>query len=84
MSEDISIDLATPGSERVAEGELPFETIATGVVFGEGPVWDKRDVMEWQAKRAKKAQEVTQIIDKDAVIGDRVILKETGEEFEIK
>ncbi len=41
MSEDISIDLAAPGSERVAEGELPFETIATGVVFGEGPVWDK-------------------------------------------
>ena len=43
MSEDISIDLAAPGSERVAEGELPFETIATGVVFGEGPVWDKRN-----------------------------------------
>ena len=42
MSEDISIDLTAPGSERIAEGELPYETIATDIVFGEGPVWCKR------------------------------------------
>ena len=32
MSEDISIDHAAPGAERVASGELPWETIATEVV----------------------------------------------------
>ena len=42
MSEDISIDLTAPGSERIAEGEMPYETIATDIVFGEGPVWCKR------------------------------------------
>ena len=42
MSEDISIDLTAPGSERIAEGELPYETIATDIVFGEGPVWCKQ------------------------------------------
>jgi gluconolactonase len=42
MQVDIDIDMKAAGAERVADGNLPWETIAKDILFGEGPVWDKR------------------------------------------
>ncbi|MBI4194132.1 MAG: SMP-30/gluconolactonase/LRE family protein [Betaproteobacteria bacterium] len=39
---EIKIDMAAPGAERIVDASPPWETIATDIIFGEGPVWDKR------------------------------------------
>src|SRR5262245_60261163 len=38
----MDIDLATPGLERIVGADSPFDTVAHGLYFGEGPVWDRR------------------------------------------
>jgi gluconolactonase len=38
----MDIDLATPGLERIVGSDPPLDTIAHGLYFGEGPVWDRR------------------------------------------
>ena len=35
-------DLIAPGFERVVDRDPPLDSIAQGLTFGEGPVWDKR------------------------------------------
>jgi gluconolactonase len=41
-------DLQAQGFERIADRHLPLDSIAQGMSFGEGPVWDKRKkVMYW-------------------------------------
>ncbi len=37
----IEVDMAAPGAERIV-GHPSMEVIATGILFGEGPVWDAR------------------------------------------
>ena len=37
----ISVDLKSPGWERIVEPEPGWEVIAEDVLFGEGPVWDR-------------------------------------------
>src|SRR5512146_197064 len=39
---EITVDMTAPGWERVVDTVPPWETIATDIAFGEGPVWDKR------------------------------------------
>ena len=39
----MDIDLATSGLERIAGSDPPLDTIAHGLYFGEGPVWDRRN-----------------------------------------
>jgi gluconolactonase len=38
----VDIDLIAPGFERVVDRDPPLDSIAQGLTFGEGPVWDKR------------------------------------------
>ena len=38
----IAMDMAAPDAERVLGKTFDVELIAPGVIFGEGPVWDKR------------------------------------------
>jgi gluconolactonase len=38
----MDIDLATAGLERIVGSGPPLDTIAHGLTFGEGPVWDRR------------------------------------------
>src|SRR5262245_66367660 len=42
QGEGMDIDLAAPGLERIVGADPPFDTIAHGLYFGEGPVWDRR------------------------------------------
>ena len=39
----MDIDLATSGLERIVGSDPPLDTIAHGLYFGEGPVWDRRN-----------------------------------------
>lgn len=39
----IEVDMRAPGAERIVDSNPPWETIAEDIVFGEGPVWDKRN-----------------------------------------
>jgi gluconolactonase len=39
----LDIDLATPGLARIVGSDLGLDTIAHGLYFGEGPVWDRRN-----------------------------------------
>src|SRR5262249_57454417 len=39
----MDIDLATSGFDRIVGPDPPLDTIAHGLTFGEGPVWDRRD-----------------------------------------
>jgi gluconolactonase len=38
----MDFDLATPGFSKVVAPDAPLDLIAHGLLFGEGPVWDKR------------------------------------------
>ena len=38
----VDTDLIAPGFERVVDRDPPLDSIAQGLTFGEGPVWDKR------------------------------------------
>jgi gluconolactonase len=38
----MEFDMAAPGFERIVSHATPLEVIAHDVLFGEGPVWDKR------------------------------------------
>ncbi|MDB5818373.1 MAG: SMP-30/gluconolaconase/LRE-like region-containing protein [Rhizobacter sp.] len=38
----MDIDLATPEFARLADPDAPLDLIASGLSFGEGPVWDRR------------------------------------------
>ena len=38
----MDIDLIAPGFECIVDRDPPFDRIAHGLTFGEGPVWDKR------------------------------------------
>ena len=38
----VDTDLVSPGFERVVDRDPPLDSIAQGLTFGEGPVWDKR------------------------------------------
>ena len=38
----IEMDMAAPDAERVLGKKFDVEMIAPDVIFGEGPVWDKR------------------------------------------
>jgi gluconolactonase len=38
----LEVDLIAPGFERIVGPDLPFDQIAHGTYFGEGPVWDRR------------------------------------------
>src|ERR1700675_1106619 len=42
-SRAMDIDLATSGLERIVGADPPPDTIAHGVFFREGPVWDRRN-----------------------------------------
>jgi sugar lactone lactonase YvrE len=39
----MDIDLATSGLERIVGSDPALDTIAHGLYFGEGPVWDRRN-----------------------------------------
>jgi gluconolactonase len=39
----LDIDLATPGLARIVGSDPRLDTIAHGLYFGEGPVWDRRN-----------------------------------------
>ena len=39
----MDIDLATPGLARIVGSDPRLDTIAHGLYFGEGPVWDHRN-----------------------------------------
>ena len=39
----MDIDLATSGLERIVGSDPPLDTIAHGLYFGEGPVWNRRN-----------------------------------------
>ncbi|MGZ5845452.1 MAG: SMP-30/gluconolactonase/LRE family protein, partial [Xanthobacteraceae bacterium] len=39
----MDIDLATPGLARIVGSDPRLDTIAHGLYFGEGPVWDRRN-----------------------------------------
>ncbi len=39
----MDIERAAPGFERLVETHPPLDRIAYGLVFGEGPVWDRRN-----------------------------------------
>src|SRR5215470_14749451 len=39
----MDIDLATSGFDRIVGTDPPLDTIAHGLTFGEGPVWDRRN-----------------------------------------
>ena len=41
-SRAVDSDLAAPGFDRIAGTGPPLDTIAHGLYFGEGPVWDRR------------------------------------------
>ena len=38
----MDIDMKTPGIDEIAGDDPPLDVIAHGIVFGEGPVWDRR------------------------------------------
>lgn len=38
----MDMDLKGPGASRVVADDAPLDRVAYGLVFGEGPVWDKR------------------------------------------
>jgi gluconolactonase len=38
----MDIDLAAPGLARIIDKDPPLDSIAQGLTFGEGPVWDRR------------------------------------------
>jgi gluconolactonase len=38
----VDTDLIAPGFERIVDRDPPLDSIAQGLTFGEGPVWDKR------------------------------------------
>ena len=38
----MEIDMTAPGAERIVGKNPPLEVIARDIIFGEGPVWDKR------------------------------------------
>src|SRR6266849_5374719 len=38
----MDIDLAAPASARIIDKDPPLDSIAQGLTFGEGPVWDRR------------------------------------------
>ena len=38
----MDVDMAAPGLERLIEPAPPLDQIASGIIFGEGPVWDRR------------------------------------------
>ena len=38
----MDIDMVAPGLERLVDPDSPLEKIAHGLIFGEGPVWDRR------------------------------------------
>ena len=39
----LDIDTAAAGFERLVDAAAPFDRIAHGLYFGEGPVWDRRN-----------------------------------------
>jgi gluconolactonase len=41
----LEVDLIAPGFERIVGPDLPFDQIAHGTYFGEGPVWDRRGLI---------------------------------------
>jgi gluconolactonase len=38
----IEVEMLAPGADRIAGGRLSVELVAKDILFGEGPVWDKR------------------------------------------
>ncbi|HTP96497.1 MAG TPA: SMP-30/gluconolactonase/LRE family protein [Burkholderiales bacterium] len=40
---DIEVDMKAPGAERITGARPAIDVIAENVIFGEGPVWDRRD-----------------------------------------
>ncbi len=38
----MEIDMIAPGAERIAGGDHKLDVIADNIIFGEGPVWDRR------------------------------------------
>ena len=38
----MDVDMIAPGLERVIDEHPPLDRIAHGLIFGEGPVWDRR------------------------------------------
>ena len=38
----IEVDMLAPGADRITGTRLSAELIAKDIIFGEGPVWDKR------------------------------------------
>jgi gluconolactonase len=38
----VDIDMKTPGIDEIVGDDPPLDVIAQGIVFGEGPVWDRR------------------------------------------
>ena len=39
----MDIDMVAPGAERIVDGNSMLDTVAENIIFGEGPVWDKRN-----------------------------------------
>jgi gluconolactonase len=44
VSKDLKadLDMLAPGAERITGAQISLELIAKDIIFGEGPVWDKR------------------------------------------
>jgi len=38
----VDVDRRAPGLDRIVGADPPFDQIADGITFGEGPVWDRR------------------------------------------
>ncbi|MSQ25512.1 MAG: SMP-30/gluconolactonase/LRE family protein [Dehalococcoidia bacterium] len=69
----MTIDMATPGMERLAEKSSPLEKIGTGFMFTEGPVWHRQervlrfsDIPANQIKQWSQAAGVTTYRDPSA------------------
>ena len=39
----MDIDMVAPGAERIVGGNPTLDTVADNIIFGEGPVWDRRN-----------------------------------------
>ena len=39
----VEVDMCAPGWERIVDKSPPVELCAQDIIFGEGPVWDKKN-----------------------------------------
>ena len=39
----VEVDMCAPGWERIVDKSPPVELCARDIIFGEGPVWDKKN-----------------------------------------